>query len=108
MRDFIVQTHNSLARDHFAVWIGERLHNGRVALARCVEDDIEFAVPDDPAVEPPPTLRMPRELAEELWLALGRELNLAPHQHNHTREDFEHERGRVDRLIEALIGEGWS
>lgn len=58
----------------------------------------------DPAAHVDPTIRLPVDEARELYLQLGRIIGAGEHGHDHTREDYLHERARVDTLIAHVLG----
>jgi len=55
-----------------------------------------------------PTIRLPLEIAEQVWLQLGSELKLTTERKEEVtwlRDDLNHERTRVDKFIDYMLGE---
>ena len=92
--------HNALARTAEVTIVD----NG-VALAW---GDLErVPLPADPslvAVDAVPPLRIPEHVARALYDALGDYFGHSTHDARALRRDYDHERRRVDRLVDALIG----
>ena len=84
-----------------SIWLyEEEFGTGVVRVARLLADHIVTMEPVPEAVQPNPTLILPRELAREMAEAiLGKTVSL----NDELVETLKVERGRVDRLIEHTI-----
>jgi hypothetical protein len=77
----------------------DRLENGGRERFRVVSEDTLRI--EDP--RPDPTLWLPEDAAPALLAALERHLGHATGGDQRLREDYLHERGRVDRMLQHLL-----
>lgn len=80
----------------------ERLDLGGETATRVLAD--ESLRLEDP--RPDPTLWLPEDAAPALLAALERHLGHVTGADQRLREDYLHERGRVDRMLDRLLGLG--
>ena len=96
---YIAFIENNWPADTYRVWLGLRSNDERRVLTR---DGLLKPIDPNAVLDPADALfEIPRGAAPVLLVELARVLGAVEHPEQ-LRRDFEHERGRVDRLIEHL------
>jgi hypothetical protein len=99
MTNSIARVETSFNHGGVAIHLGQKTEHGFLVVKQ-TQFELELA---ERGVSSPPTFFLDDDMAKELLRALAKHYDSA-YDTTHSREDFLHERGRVDKLINHLIG----